>query len=161
MTVISNVAGVATGTSITTGNIEFWPSDYNATNAANVPNASATAFDFGDGGATATPGNNGHGSFQIHNYDIDGAGPGTVGQTIMAISDWGGNTPAGNIEIGIGNNLSGNPDYTLVDTGQNYTVRNVYVFVHPVPEPGAVGLLAVAGGGLLVRRRRERRAVAV
>ena len=103
---------------------------------------------------TVTPGNNGHGSFQIHNYNVDGASPGTAGQTNMGISDWGGNTPGENIETGIGNSPTGNPDYTLVNTGQNYTVRNLYVFVHPVPEPGTIGLMGAGVAGLLLRRRR-------
>lgn len=33
MNVYSNVAGIVTGTGITTGNIEFWPSDYGQTNS--------------------------------------------------------------------------------------------------------------------------------
>jgi hypothetical protein len=155
MTVLSNASGVVTGTNITSGNIEFWPSNYAAPKAAGSPsNASDTLFDFGDSGANLTAG---HGSFQIHNYDIDGDGPSTAGQTIMAISDWGGNTPGDNIEIGIGNNTgSGAPDWTLVNTGQNYSVRNLYVFVHPVPEPTSAGLIGLAAIGLLGSRCRRR-----
>src|SRR6185369_4373873 len=65
MNVLSNVAGIVTGTGITTGNVEFWPSNYTQANDYGVPNASAAAYDFGDGGAGTAQG---HGSMQIHNY---------------------------------------------------------------------------------------------
>ena len=115
MTVLSNVAGIVTGTGITTGNVEFWPSNYNQSNgraAANggpVPNASATAYDFGDGNAGTTAG---HGSMQIHNYDLDGAGTGTAGQTLFSYAAWGASRVS---EMGIGNNpnTAQAPDYTV------------------------------------------------
>lgn len=157
MNVVSNVGTITTGTNIQTGNIEFWPNNFSGANGraavdgGPVPNAGA-GFDFGD---TITTPANGHGSFQIHNYDLDGAGSGTAGQTIMAINDWGGTNAGGNIEIGIGNNTAGNADWTLVDTGQNFTIRNLYVFVQPVPEPGSIALLGGAVAAMMLRRRRS------
>ncbi len=104
MNVASNVAGIVTGNGITTGNIEFWPSNYNASNALSVPGASASTYDFGDGGAGTT---NGHGSMQIHNYG--------AGQTLFGFNRWNAGAAAG---LGIGNNpdLTGNdPDWTFVN----------------------------------------------
>jgi hypothetical protein len=162
MTVLSNVPGIVTGTGIATGNVEFWPSNYSQgnTRAAGtggpVPNASTTTYDFGDGGAGTT---SGHGSMQIHNYDVDGAGAGTTGQTLLAYSAWG---TARTSEMGIGTNPNTTqaPDYTVttnLGTSGTWTTRTLQVFV--TPEPAGAGILAVAGGGLLARRRRARSAV--
>lgn len=162
MNVISNVGGVVNGTMIQTGNIEFWPSNYSAPNArvngGPVPNASSVTLDFGDGQADLS---SGHGSFQIHNYDIDGAGLGIVGQTLLAISDWGGVNPNQNIEVGIGNNPNGSVtnqgqqlDWTFSDNGNQYVARNLYVFAQPVPEPSSMILLIAGVGALGLRRRR-------
>ena len=161
MTVQSNVAGIVTGTNITTGNIEFWPSDYGqgntraAANGGPVPNASSTGtnagFDWGDGGASA---NAGHGSMQIHNYDTDGAGPGTAGQTLFAYNAWGASRLS---EIGIGNNPTASQglDWTLTANAGSWTTKNMQVLVL-VPEPSTAGLLAAGGLALLGRRRRSR-----
>src|ERR1051325_3289083 len=51
MNVASNVPGIVTGTGISTGSIEFWPSNYGTGNNAGVPNASSGTYDWGDGGA--------------------------------------------------------------------------------------------------------------
>ncbi|MDX1944188.1 MAG: autotransporter-associated beta strand repeat-containing protein, partial [Pirellulaceae bacterium] len=144
MNVASNVAGVVTGTGIATGNIEFWPSNYSAAlSATNSPpdrtpspaNASATLLDFGDSGASATPG--GHGSMQIHNFDIDGAGAGTAGQTLLAFNNWNAGT-SGAAAIGIGNDpntgrTTYNPDWTFAGTtgvaSTSYTIKNLAVLV--------------------------------
>lgn len=130
MNVESNVAGIATGTNLTTGNIEFWPSNYGGQNDLNVPNASPTTFDFGDGGAN---GGAGYGSMQIGNYDLDGAGPGTAGQTIFAYNGWGQNTTM----MGIGNQPTGNPDWTFADNQATWTLKSLEVWVSD-PLLGAV-----------------------
>jgi autotransporter-associated beta strand protein len=118
MNVVSNVptgtggGQIVQGTNIATGNIEIWPSNYGQGNSFGVPNASSAAtnagFDFGDGGFNTT---DGHGSFQIHNYDVDGAGPGTIGQTILAYNQW----RQANGGLGIGNSpaaAASGSDYT-------------------------------------------------
>nr|HPM81869.1 autotransporter-associated beta strand repeat-containing protein [Candidatus Anammoximicrobium sp.] len=127
MNVASNVAGIVTGTGIATGNIEFWPSNYGQANDKGVPNASASVFDFGDGGAGLTAG---HGSMQIHNYDVDGSGPGTAGQTLFGYSAWG---AARTSELGLGNQPSGNPDWTFNTANiSTYTSRTLQVLVRQV-----------------------------
>ena len=155
MNIYSNVPGIVTGTNITTGNIEFWPSNYTQANtraAANggpVPNASTSTYDFGDGGADLTAG---HGSMQIHNYDVDGAGPGTTGQTLFGYSAWGASRTS---ELGIGNNPNTGqaPDWTLTGNAASWTTKNLQILVL-TPEPSTFGLLAVGGLAMLARRRR-------
>ena len=139
MNVYSNVpvgsggGQITPGTAISTGNIEIWPSNYSGGNTLPVPNASSAAgnagFDFGDGGFNTT---DGHGSFQIHNYDVDGAGPGTAGQTILAYNQWRQSNPG----LGIGNSPVGATsgfDYTMVTNRNSYTtLRRLAVLVREV-----------------------------
>jgi hypothetical protein len=150
LSVDSNVLGVVKGVNLGTGNIEFWPSDYGAPlNAASPANASGTLYDFGDSGGNGTTA--GHGSFQLHNFDIDGTGPGTTGQTVFSISRFNATTAYG---IGIGNSPTTNPDWTFNDNSVvGYDLRSVQVFVLPVPEPSSAALMAV--GALLIGRRRR------
>ena len=119
LNVASNVAGVVNGTDLATGNIEFWAGNYSEANALGIPNASATAFDFGD---TMTSG--GHGCMQIHNYGAS--------QTVFAYNNWGANAGSYS-EMGIGNNpnTAQAPDWTLTTNGNSYTTRNLYAFVRP------------------------------
>ncbi|MCW1886667.1 GDSL-type esterase/lipase family protein [Luteolibacter flavescens] len=118
MNVASNVASIATGNDIATGNIEFWAGNYTAVNQAGVPGASSTAFDFGD---QMTSG--GHGCLQIHNFG--------AAQTVMAFNNWGSNT-TGNSEMGIGNHTAspqGALDWTLSGNANSYTTRRLHVLV--------------------------------
>ncbi len=78
MDVFSNFSGIAAGTKIETGNIEFWPDNYGAVNAAKVAGASDSVYDFGD---EAVPPADGYGSMQVHNHG--------AGQTLFAINHWG------------------------------------------------------------------------
>ena len=121
---------IATGTGLSTGNIEFWPGNYNASNANNIPNADSDAFDWGDGGAAA---GSGYGSMQIHNHGAS--------QVIFAFNRWG--NGGGGTDIGIGNFTGGNPDYTFSETGFNFAKRNLYVLVRPgspeFPSPELTG----------------------
>ncbi len=115
LAVISNVAGVRTG-KIGEGNIEFWPNNYSQRNAAKIPFASDKDFDFGDQRDTARP--IGYGSMQIHDF--------TAKQTILAYN----NFAAGpNSDIGIGNQPSGNPDWTFSKSGNALAKATLYVFV--------------------------------
>jgi sialate O-acetylesterase len=147
MNVVSNVAGIVTGTGISTGNIEFWPSNYSQPNGIAIPNANAAQYDFGD---TRTAGT--YGSMQIHNYDLDGAGSGTAGQTLFAYNRWGGTS--GTSDLGIGNRATADTDWTFAANANTYTVKNLEILVHPTPEPAGLG--TVLGGGLLFLSRRHR-----
>lgn len=120
----SNVGGIVTGTSLDTGNIEFWPSNYGTGNGINIPNASGTTFDFGDSGGSSS--DNGHGCMQVHNY-------GAL-QTLFAINNFNNGAKLG---LGIGNNtdFSKNatpyPDWTFSSNADTYNYRRLYVFVLP------------------------------
>ena len=119
MNVVSNVAGIVTGAGLTGGNLEFWPGDYTPGNAAGVPNASATAYDFGDTFVAGA----GYGSMQIHNHDS------AAQQTLIAFNHWGlasGNNAFG---LGLGNKPSGPPDWTFSDNSAVYSSRVLHVLV--------------------------------
>ena len=132
MNVDSNAAGIVTGTGIATGNVEFWSTNYNQSNAIGIPGANGGTFDFGDGGAGV---GTGHGSFQIHNHG--------AAQTLFGYSDWGGNNAGANSELGIGTNtgtvvtgggpvgVGGNPDWTFADSAHLYSTKNLQVLVRP------------------------------
>jgi sialate O-acetylesterase len=148
MNVVSNVSGITQGTGLSTGWIEFWPSNYNAMNSQSVANASATAYDFGD---NRTTGN--YGSMQLHNIDVDGTGPGTTGQVLFAYNRWGG--IGGNSDLGIGNRpSSADIDWTFAANANTYTIRNLEVLVRPVPEPATWAALMLAGATLFFWRRK-------
>ncbi len=112
----SNVAGITTGSGITTGNIEFWPSSYTGANAFNIPNAGG-GYDWGDSGASSSGG--GYGSMQVHNHGAS--------QTLLAINHFNN----ANLCIGIGNRPTGEKDWTFADNGPSYNHRRLYVFVLP------------------------------
>jgi hypothetical protein len=114
MNVASTVEGIATGTNLTGGNIEFWPSNYEGANSAGVPNASDTDFDWGD---NPTPGN--YGSMQVHYA--------TASQVLFGFNRWGGG--GGVADLGIGNNPSGNPDWTFAQNASTYSIKTLQVYV--------------------------------
>ncbi|MDO7085795.1 DUF6701 domain-containing protein [Pseudocolwellia sp. AS88] len=118
MNVESNVAGVVTGTDISTGNIEFWHHCYTRENDTFVLNASDDVFDFGD--SLRADRTSCHGSMQVHNY--------SEAQTLFAFNAWDSNRID---SIGIGNNTGGNPDWTFADNIDDYTLRSIEVWVQP------------------------------
>jgi len=112
--VISNVRGVMTGY-IPVGNIEFWPNSASPRSLGKIRGASGTLFDIDD-----IPGipEVGSGSMQIHNT--------VLRQTIMGYS----NFRAGrNADVGIGNQKTGNPDWTFSRSVRLYKQARLYVFV--------------------------------
>lgn len=117
MNVMTNVAGVTTGTELAEGNIEFWPNSYDKGNAKSVPNASDSVFDSGD---NPTGPVDGYGSMQIHNRG--------AGQTLFAYNTWKSGDKA---DLGIGNSPKGNPDWTFEKNASNYPVRRLRVLVRP------------------------------
>ena len=116
LNVYSNVKGIVTGTGLAGGNIEFWPNNYGPANAAQVPNASAQVWDFGDqlSGPAA-----GYGSMQVHNHDAK--------QTLFALNHWNEGSRA---DLGIGNQPKNNPDWTFAANAGSYKAKRLRVLVH-------------------------------
>ena len=157
MNVYSSVAGITTGTGITTGNIEFWPFNYGAGTNSAIPSGSNTTLDWND---TVTVGTGGqYACMQIHNYGAS--------QVLFAFNKWGAGQ-TGNGDVGIGNAPGwANPDWTFTNNAAQFAVKNLFVLVqltnapvpavtaptivvHPQPRTGVLGggatFAAVAGG---------------
>jgi len=133
MDIYSDVPGIVTGTGLSTGNIEFWPSNYSPSNSAGVPNASSGTYDWGDGGASTSTG---YGSMQIANYGSS--------QMLFSFNDWNSGIP----DLGIGNQPTGSPDWTFAHDAGSYTVKNLDILVEmDTPEPATA---LYAGSGLLL-----------
>lgn len=108
----------AEGKRVTQGNIEFWPTNYSQANAANIPGASGSSYDFGD--VRNNDGN--YGSMQVHDYQNQ--------TTVMAYNLWGGSTHGNGVsDVGIGKNPSGNPDWTFANNATSYNNRQLGVYV--------------------------------
>jgi hypothetical protein len=123
--VLSNVGGIVSGTNLDTGNVELWPSSYNASNALNIPNASAANLDFGDGGASGSGG--GYGSMQVHNHGA------TATQTLFAVNNFNNNA---SLCVGIGNRPGqANTDWTHAYNAGSYNHRRLHVLVRPGGDP--------------------------
>jgi sialate O-acetylesterase len=115
LNVFSNVKGLATGTGLKGGNIEFWPHNYATENAANVPNASSETYDFGDKPVEPAAG---YGSMQVHNHDAK--------QTLFALNHWQAGQGA---DLGIGNQAGKNPDWTFAANAGSHPARRLRVLV--------------------------------
>ena len=113
MNVFCNVPGVTNGTGLA-GNLEFWPSNYDAANSIGIPGASGTLYDYGDHPSAGT-----YGCMQIHNY--------VAKQTLLAFNNWGGTGT--NPDLGIGNQPTGNPDWTFANNGSSFTVKTLQALV--------------------------------
>jgi len=113
--VCTNVGGLRNGQGMDGGNIEFWPNNYSGSNAAKVPGASDSQFDFGDQCVEPV---DGHGSMQVHNHKAK--------QTIFSINKWRSGAKA---EIGIGNSPGQTRDWTFVSNADTYPVRKLQVLV--------------------------------
>jgi len=115
LNVYSNVRGIETGTALAGGNIEFWPNNYGPANSAHVPNASGEAYDFGD---EPTDPVDGYGSMQVHNHDAK--------QTLFALNHW---SEGSRADLGIGNQATGNPDWTFAGNAGTYQAKRLRVLV--------------------------------
>ena len=124
LTVQSNVAGVVNGTTVTGGNIEFWPNSYTQANGAAVPNASASTYDFGD--TRTTTASTGYGCMQLHNHDL------LASQTVFAFNRFGQDGSV--LDVGIGNSpapVTGGVDWTFASNAPAYSRRVLHVMVLP------------------------------
>lgn len=135
MNVESNVTGIVTGTEISTGNIEFWHHCYRRDNDAAVLNARDDIFDFGDLLRSDSP--SCYGSMQLHNNSEE--------QTLFAWNDWDRSIVD---DIGIGNQLSTNSDWTFADNANDYSLRNIEVWVLPTDRTKLSILDLSANGGI-------------
>lgn len=143
LSVTSNVPGVING-DFAQGNIEFWSTNYGPANELGIPGANGGTFDFGDTDSAGA-----YGSMQIHNF--------LNGQTVFAYNNFG---AAGSHDLGIGNNPSGNPDWTFRNNATGYSVKNMYVLIQPnaapaIPEPASMALLGLGAVALASRRGRK------
>lgn len=115
LSVQSNVIGIETGHNMSGGVIEFWPSNYAANNAAKIPNASDSVYDFGD--APNDPAD-GYGCMQVHNS--------AAKQTLLAVNHWKEGNAA---DIGIGNSTGRTRDWTFTGNAGSYSKKRLRVFV--------------------------------
>ncbi|EAQ81874.1 sialate O-acetylesterase [Blastopirellula marina] len=117
LTIWVSGADVTAGADLEGGNIEFWPNNYGTPNAAKVPGASETVYDFGD---TKAPPVDGYGSMQVHN--------GAAQQTIFAVNHWNAGSDA---DIGIGNSTGEQRDWTFSHNASQYMHKRLRVLVRP------------------------------
>ncbi|MDR3459654.1 MAG: sialate O-acetylesterase [Verrucomicrobiae bacterium] len=115
--------GIATGSGLGVGNIEFWGWSYTQNNAYGVPGASDTAYDTGDAIDVSAC----YGSMQIHR----------AGQTLFAYNSWGAYTadsgyPLSGDDLGLGTQATGSPDWTFAANAFRYSYKRLYVLVRPV-----------------------------
>ena len=82
-----------------------------------MPEASAERYDFGDQRREAP---DGYGSMQIHNH--------AARQTLFAINHWRDGTRA---DVGIGNQTTGEPDWTFAANAGSYRSMRLKVLVRP------------------------------
>ncbi len=115
MTVKSNVDGVKNGEFAEGGNIEFWDCNYGGGNAANVPGASSSLFDFGDQMSTSV--SPGYGCMQIHNWKEQ--------QSVMCFN----NFAVGTSDVGIGNWNGKSKDWTFSNSARNYSCGELKVLI--------------------------------
>jgi lysophospholipase L1-like esterase len=114
----SNVSGVTSGTGMTGGTLEFWPTDYAQSNEMAVANASHAFFDWGDLRRTT----GGHGSMQVHNAELS--------QVLFAMNNWGTDNQA--LGLGIGNRPGQNDrDWTHAGNAATYGRRTLHVMIRP------------------------------
>ena len=114
LTVRSNVAGIEACTNSDGGNIEFWPGNYSAGNAKNIPGATGL-FDFGDMTSDKIPG---YGCMQIHNWKAK--------ETVLVFNHWGN---GGTVDVGIGNSTGKTRDWTFTGSAGTYSARRLTVMV--------------------------------
>jgi hypothetical protein len=126
------------------GIIEFWASNYNP-NGGGLHGSNNGLFDWKDSGGST---GGGHGSFQVFAFTNPAM---TSAQTLFGVTRNGGS--------GIGDQPTGQPDWTFGPGTGTYQIRNMEIWVGTpvsasVPEPATATLAMLGLGGLLMRRRR-------
>ena len=135
-------SGVTTGLGLGLGNIEFWGGNYSQNNAYGVSGASDATYDTGD----AIDAGGTYGSMQVHR----------AGQTLFAYNSWGAYTadagyPLSGDDLGIGTQVSGQPDWTFAANAFRYSYKRLYVLVRPMsPTAPTFATPKVSGGKLIL-----------
>ena len=124
MNIFSNKAGIVTGTGISTGNVEMWPSNYNQGPGLGSLGASDGSFDWDDGGSGTGVG---YGSFQVHNYGA------ATNEVLFGYNRWG---TTGTSDLGIGNRAATDLDWTFAQNANTYTTaKNLQILVREITPP--------------------------
>ena len=123
MNVYSNVKGIVAGTGLAGGNIEFWPNNYGPANAANVPNASGQVV------TSAI-------SRRIPRMATARCRSTTTtpSRRSFAMNHW---REGGRADIGIGNQPTGNPDWTFAANAGSYKAKRLRVLVEVLLTSGS------------------------
>ena len=129
--VVSNHPDLEGLSTLDTGVMEFWPSNYMTDNSLGVSGASGSLYDFGDQPATGA----GYGSMQIHDY--------ATGQTLFAYNHWGPGTAEG--DLGMGNQPGWsegglNADWTFAGNASSYKKKKLRVLVREGGTPQGLSL---------------------
>ncbi|MEK7952548.1 sialate O-acetylesterase [Luteolibacter soli] len=119
MNVYSNVQGLVTGTSLDGGSVEMFPSNYNMGRTGFYAGDGGN-YDWDDSGATATDA--GYGSFQVHHPLSQ--------QVLFAYNHWA-TADGTNDDVGIGNQATGQRDYTFGATAAAYNARKLVILTRP------------------------------
>ncbi|MGC4937321.1 sialate O-acetylesterase [Kribbella sp. DT2] len=158
----SNVPGVTNGSG-QTGYLEMWPNQYQESASTQVANASSITFDTDDNPTSPL----GYGSFQVG--QIGAARPSSIAaKPVFAINTF---TESANglLSLGIGTNLSGQPDWTFASNANRYSQRRLTAYVRTslvsvtespqdrqlVPRDGRNGAVVPVAGAVIDPRVRR------
>lgn len=118
----SNVPGVTNGSG-QTGYLEMWPNQYQESASTQVANASPGTFDVDDNPTSPL----GYGSFQVGQIGADRPSAFAAKQ-VFAINTFT-ESANGTLSLGIGTNLSGQPDWTFANNAGRYSQRRLTAYV--------------------------------
>ncbi|TWD80157.1 carbohydrate esterase-like sialic acid-specific acetylesterase [Kribbella amoyensis] len=122
----SNVPSVSTGTG-KTGYLEMWPNQYQSSASTQVANGSPQTYDADDNPTSPL----GYGSFQV--AQIGATRPSTVAaQQVFSINTFT-ESDNGQLSLGIGTNLAGQPDWTFANNAERYSQRRFTAYVRTSP----------------------------
>ncbi|WP_164992569.1 sialate O-acetylesterase [Streptomyces sp. L2] len=125
-TIARRVTGLTTwGSNVThveradSGYLEFWPGHYRPATAPLEPTGDGSKFDFSD---TPVRDSSGYGSMQVHNTANK--------ETVLALNGWS-NSRGRYLDIGTGNQRTGQPDWTFSQSGRTLASARLTVYVKP------------------------------